>query len=88
MNVAGNEQIKAAVAIVIAKAGACGPVAESNARALGDVSKRAVVVIAVEAVFAEVCHVEIRPAVVIKVAHGHAKTPAVVGYARLAQPHW
>ena len=76
-----DEEIEAAVAVVVAPGGAGGPVAERDAGFLGDVGEGAVVVVVVEAVLAEVADVDVGPAVVVVVADGHAEAPAVVGHA-------
>ena len=79
VDIAGDEEVEFAVAIVIAEGGAVGPVAERDAGLFGDVGKGAVVVVVIEAVFAEVRDVEVGPAVVIVVADGDAEAPALVG---------
>src|ERR1700723_4386765 len=83
MDVAGDKEIKPAVAIVVAKAGTGRPVAERNAGAFTDVGKGAVMIVVVEPVLAVVGHVEVGPAVIVEVAHGHSEAPAVVGHAGL-----
>ena len=79
VDVAGDEEVEPAVAVVVAPGCAGGPVAESDAGLLGNVGERAVVVVVVEAVLAEVGDVDVGPAVVVVVADGDAESPAVVG---------
>ena len=54
MNVAGNKEIEAAVAVVVAPGCAGRPVAERDAGLFGDIGKGAVVIVVVEAILAEV----------------------------------
>ena len=79
VDIAGNEEVEPAVAVVVAPGGAGGPVAERDAGLFGNIGEGAVVVVVVEAVLAEVGDVEVGPAVVVVVADGHAEAPAVVG---------
>ncbi len=79
VDVAGDEEIEPAVAVVVAPGGAGGPVAERDAGFFGDVGEGAVVVVVVEAVLAEVGDVDVGPAVVVVVGDGYAEAPAVVG---------
>ncbi len=79
MDVAGDEEVEAAVAVVVAPGGAGGPVAERDSGFLGDVGEGAVVVVVVEAVLAEVGDVDVGPAVVVVVGDGDAEAPAFVG---------
>ena len=79
VDVAGDEEVEFAIAVVIAEGCAGGPVAELDAGLFGNVGKGAVVVVVIEAVFAEVRDVEVGPAVVIVVADGDAEAPAFVG---------
>ena len=79
MDVAGDEEVELAVAVVVSPGSTGGPVAEGYAGFGGDVGEGAVVVVMVEAVLAEVGDVEVRPAVVVVVGDGCAEAPAVVG---------
>ncbi len=81
VNVAGDEEIEAAVAVVVSPGCAGGPVAERHACFFGDVGEGAVVVVVIEAVLAEVADVDVGPAVVVIVGDGDADTPALVGNA-------
>ena len=83
MQVAGDEKIEPAIAVVVAPGCAVAPVAQRHAGFLGHVGEGAVVVVAVEAVLAEVGDKDVGPAVVVKVANGHTEAPAVVGHAGL-----
>ncbi len=83
MDVAGDEEVEAAVAVVVAPGGAVTPVAEGNAGFFGHVGEGAVVVVAIEAVCAEVADEDVGPAVVVVIGDGHAEAPAVVGDAGL-----
>ncbi len=86
MEVPGDKQIEAAVAIVIAPGGAGVPgrgIGQSHAGFLCNVGKCAVVIVVVEAVAAPVGHEDVGPAVIVVIGNGHAKAPAVVGDAGL-----
>ena len=82
MNVTGNENVQAAVTVVVAKAWACGPVAERNAGSFGHVGKCSVVVVVVQPVFAVVSDVEVGPAIVVVIADRAAESPSVIRHAR------
>ena len=78
VDVAGNEEVETAVAVVIAPCGGAGPVAELNAGLLGNVRECAIVIVAIEAVLADVGDVNVGPAVVVEVGDGDACAPAFV----------
>ena len=40
-------------------------------------------IVVVEAVLAQICHIQIGPAIVVVIANGNADAPAIVGHARL-----
>jgi DNA-binding response OmpR family regulator len=74
IRVAGDEQIEPAVAVVIAKARARRPAAVAgDAHLLGDVGERAIAVVAIQPVLAEVRDEEIDAAVVVEIARGDAE---------------
>ena len=79
LDVAWNKEVRAAIAIVVSPCGASGPSAQSDTRLFRYVGKCAVMIVMVEAVFAEVGNVDIGPAVVVVVRHGHAESPAFIG---------
>ena len=79
MDVSGDEEVEAAVAVVVSPCGSGGPVAQGYAGFFGDVGEGAVVVVVVETVLAEVGDVDVGPAVVVVVGDGYAYAPAVVG---------
>src|SRR5208282_2168697 len=79
LDVARDEEIEKAIAIIVAPGGAGGPSAESDAGFFGDVCESAVVVVVVEAIFPVVGDINVRPAVVVVVGDGNSKTPALVG---------
>src|ERR1700722_12473537 len=83
MHVAGNKQVETAVAVIIAKGRARRPVAESYSSFFGDVGEGSIVIIVVEAILAEVRHVEIGPAIIVIIADCNAESPAVVRDASL-----
>src|SRR5438105_5665752 len=83
VNVAGNEKVEQAVAVVVAPSCARGPAAKSDARFFGDVGERAVVIVVVEAILSVVGHVNVGPAVVIVIGDGDAQPPAPVRNAGL-----
>ena len=82
MNVSWNKQIQPAVAVIVAEARACGPVAERDARLLRHIGEGPIVFVVVQAVLSEVGYVEIGRAVVIVISHGDSETPSVIGHAR------
>ena len=79
VDVAGNEEVEVAVTVVVAPGGRAGPVAELDAGLLGDISECAVMIVAIEAIFADVGDVDIGPAVVVEIGDGDAGAPAIVG---------
>ena len=79
VDVAGDEEVELAVAVVVAPGGAGGPAADGDAGFFCDVGEGAVVVVAIEAIFAEVRDVDVWPAVVVEVADDGAEAPALVG---------
>ena len=83
VDVTGDKQIETAVAVIVAEGGAGGPVAKLHPGLFGDVGKGAVVIVAVEAIPAEVRHKNVGPAIVVVVADGNAEAPAIVGDAGL-----
>ncbi len=80
-DVAGDEQVQPAVAVVVPEGAAGGPASHGNARRLGHVGECPLSRVAVEAVRPEVRDVEVRPTVVVEVAHAHALAPPAVGHA-------
>ncbi len=83
MNITGNEEIETAIPVVVAKTRPRGPVTEGYAGCFSHVGKGAVVIVVVKAILAVIGHVEVGPAIIVIVAYGHAKTPPVIGDARL-----
>src|ERR1700722_18373421 len=76
--VTGNEEVEEAVVVVIAPSCTRRPSTESDSSFFRNVGKRAVVIVVVEAVLAEIGNVNVGPAVVIEIAHHHAEAPALV----------
>src|SRR5215471_7466109 len=66
MHVSGNEQVKPSIAVIVAPSRAVRPVAERHTSFLGHVSKRAVVIVAIEPVLPEVGDKDVGPAVIIE----------------------
>ena len=85
VDVARDEEIESAVAVVVAPGGAGGPGVDGYAGLLGDVGEGAVVVVAIEAAFAEVRDEEVGPAIVVEVAGDGAEAPTIVGDAGLGR---
>ena len=81
VHVAGHKQIEPPVAIVVSPGRAVRPVPQRDTGLFGNIAKRPVVIVVVEAVLAEVADEDIGPAVVVVVADCCAESPAVVGYA-------
>src|ERR1700736_6242326 len=79
MHVAGDEEIEEAVAVEVAPGWSGGPAAESNTGFFGDIGEGAVVIIVIQAIFAEVGDVDVRPSIVVVVGDGNAEAPALVG---------
>src|SRR5436305_14172103 len=84
--VAGNEKIKPAIAIVIAETRARAPAFARHAELFSDIRKRAVAVVVIQPRDAEVASIKIRPAIVIIIADGYAHAPALVGDAGFVRP--
>ncbi len=76
MNVAGDEKIDVAVAIVIGPGGAGAEASGGHAGFLGYVFKLAIAEIVIERVAAEAGDVDILQAVVVVIGDGHAHAPA------------
>ena len=83
VNVARDKEIQLAVPVIIAKRSPGGPIAQRHPGLFGHIGKCAVMIVVVQPVFAIVGDINIWPAVVVVIADGHAKTPAVIGDARL-----
>ena len=79
VDVAGDEEVELAVAAVVSPGGSGGPVAKLDSGLLGNVGEGSVMVVVVEAVFAEVGDVDVGVAVVVVVGDGGSEAPAVVG---------
>src|ERR1039457_4143827 len=69
VNVAGNEEIEAAIAVIVAEAGAGRPVPQRDTCLLGHIGKGAIVIVVVEPVLAEVGDVEVGPPIVVVVPY-------------------
>ena len=83
LDVVGDVQVQVAVAVDVQKAGpGADLLAVADAGRGGHVGERAVAVVAVQHVRAEVAHVEVRVAVVVVVADGDAQPVAGVRHAR------
>src|SRR5271157_1045947 len=83
VNIVGDEKIQAAVAVIVNK-GAAGVPSRALARHAGlfaDVGERAVAVVVIEDVLAEVGNEQVIPAVVVVVADANALPPAGVAQA-------
>ncbi len=78
VNIAGYEEVQAAIAVVVAPCRSGGPVAELDAGLFRDVGEGAVVVVVVQPVLAVVRDEDIGPAVVVVIAHDRAEAPAIV----------
>src|SRR6266566_1719822 len=83
--VAGNEQVQEAIAVEVAPGGSCGPSSKGDTRFLSHIRKRPILIVMIETVFAIIRHVDIWPAVVVVIAHSHAKAPSLVRHARLGR---
>ena len=83
IHIVGDEQIEVAVAVVIQKAASRSPAlaAAGYARLLGNITKRAISVIAVQNVLAPVADKQIIESVVVVVADAAALAPARMGQA-------
>src|SRR5260370_5425970 len=76
-----DKQIEASVAIVVAEGRTCGPAAQRDASLFRYISKCSIMIIAIEPILAVVRHVDVWPAIVVKISDSHAKSPALVGHA-------
>ena len=85
LHVARDEQIEAAVVVVVEEAGARAPAAARDTGPARHVAERTVTVVAIQRVAAVVGDVEIVEAVVVVVANGHAHAVAVLRHARDAR---
>src|SRR5579859_8209840 len=76
--IAGNEQVKAAITIVVAPSGARRPSTQCDAGFFRHVGKSAVMIVMVQPVFSKVGNVDVGPAIVIVVRNGDAKSPSLI----------
>ena len=79
VEVAGNEKIEPAIAVVITPGRAGAPALARYTELLGHVCKRAVTVIVIEPRNSEVANEDVGPAIVIVIADRHAHSPTLVG---------
>src|SRR5579862_819538 len=79
LHVTGDEKIEAAVAVIVTPRGAGGPSAERDTGFFGDVGERAVVIVVIEPILAEVADVDVWPPIVIVIADHRAESPALIG---------
>jgi len=78
-----DKQVKIAIVVVIAPGRTCRPSAQRDSGLFREIGERAVLIVVVEAVLAEIGNVDVGPAVVIVVADHRAKTQRW-----LATPAW
>src|SRR5947209_4102855 len=81
LGVARHEQIKAPVVIVVAPTGAGRPAVKGNPGFFRDVGKCSVMVVVIQAILAEICDVEVGPAIIVIIADCDAESPTPVSYA-------
>ena len=84
-HVPADEEVEAAVPVVVGEAAAHGPAAPRDARGLGDLLERAVAVVAVEVVAPEAGDVDVRGPVAVRVTGADPHRPAGVPDARLVR---
>ena len=80
-HIAGNKQIEQPVMIEVSPGRASGPATESDASFFGHIGERAVMMVVIKTVSAEIGDVDVRPPVVIVITYGYAEAPAFIGYA-------
>src|SRR5437016_11061704 len=85
IDIVGDEQIELAVAIVVDKctAGVPALAVTAHARFLGHIGERAIAIVVIKNILAEIADEEIFEAVVVVVTNANALSPAGVGYAGL-----
>ena len=79
VDVVDDEQIQVAIQIQVQKRGGGAPARVANPRLRGHVLKTAAPVVAQQRVGAEIRHIEIRIAIVVVIAGGHAHAVAAIG---------
>ena len=79
-HVARNKQIEKAIVVVVAPGRARRPAAQRDSSLFRDIGERAVMIVVVEAVLAEIGNVDVGPAIVVVIADHHAKAPALIGH--------
>src|SRR5215471_183709 len=83
IQITAHEQVEVTVVVIVEERGAGAPSARGYSRLCSSVGKRAVPVIDIENVLAEVSNVDIRIAVVVHIRHGDALTESAAGHSRL-----
>src|ERR1700756_1015530 len=78
---AADEEVEAAIVVVVEPDRARGPSGSGHAGLFGYVGEGAVAIVAIEDAFAVLGDVEIGKAVAVVVAHGHALTEAACAHA-------
>src|SRR5258708_28301538 len=81
LRVARNKQIEIAIVIIVAPCSAGRPSPEGYTSSFRNVGKRAVAIVMIETILAEVRYVYVRPAIVIEVSDRHAEAPSFIGHA-------
>src|SRR5712691_10661691 len=82
LHVTWNKQIQPPVVVIITPSKSGRPSPQCHTSFLADVGESAVVVVMIKAVLAIVCIADVRPAIIIVVPHGHAKSLTLVRNAR------
>lgn len=80
--IAGDENIKSPISIVIAETRSCAPAFPRAAKFRPDIGESTVAVVVIETGEAEVAHIYVRAPVVIVVANSHSHAPPLVCHAR------
>ena len=83
VDIAGDEEVEAAVAVVVAPGCPGRPIAEGDAGFFSDVGEGSIMIVVVEAVLAPVGNEQVGPAVVVIVGDSNSKAPSIVGDAGL-----
>src|SRR5437762_125557 len=80
-HVTWHKQIQQAIPIIVAPSWPCGPTAKSDAGFLRSISKRSIVIVVIETVLSVVGNVDVRPAIIVVIAHSHAESPSLIRHA-------
>src|ERR1700757_1298061 len=81
LHVAWHKQIQQAIPIIVPPRWPRGPTAKSQAGFLRLISKCPIVIVVIKTVLSVIRDVDVRPAIIIVIAYGHAESPPLIRHA-------